>query len=121
MFAELREARFEVVLIPAPEPKHTGHQVRALQYANPRWYSEFTNLYRNCRGIGEKRMKRPRTYIKKETTLRALEQIGKGKTEGVYIKRLLHFINSRVAERIRRESFVEQETVENISGVYIPF
>src|SRR3989338_7794172 len=35
---ELEENRLEVVLIPAPDPQHHGHKIRAVQNSNPSWY-----------------------------------------------------------------------------------
>ncbi len=35
---DLEENRLEVVLIPAPEPMHRGHKIRAVQNSNPDWY-----------------------------------------------------------------------------------
>ena len=93
MLNELTGSRFEVVLIPAPEPKHSGHKIRAKQEGNPAWYSCFVAQYTNCRGIGRKKMKRPRTYIKKEWIVGALKNIIKGKLPLTpNMERLIRFI-----------------------------
>lgn len=99
MLFELENSYFEVVLIPAPERRHSGHQVRALQSANPAWYSRFAAQHVNCRGIGRKRMKRPRTFIKKSDTIRALQRLLDGDENGVYAQRLLTFISHEVERK----------------------
>jgi hypothetical protein len=42
LLGELESNRLEVILVPAPDPKHTGHMIRAVENRNPGWYS---NLY----------------------------------------------------------------------------
>lgn len=99
MLFELENSHFEVVLIPAPERRHSGHQVRALQSANPEWYSRFASQYVNCRGVGLKRMKRPRTYIDKRATVKALERMLEGDEKGIYAERLLNFMSHEIARK----------------------
>jgi hypothetical protein len=41
MLAELDGTRLEVVLIPAPERRHTLHSIRAVQERNCDWYRDF--------------------------------------------------------------------------------
>jgi hypothetical protein len=60
MLDELERNYHEVVLIPAPEAMHSGHKVRALQYANAAWYSKFAQENVSIRGRGRKVYKRPR-------------------------------------------------------------
>jgi len=103
MLFELENSHFEVVLVPAPEPRHSMHQVRALQSANPAWYSRFTAQYVNCRGIGKKRMTRPRTYIVKRLTIAALKRMLDGDMNGIYAERLIGFIRRELWRRERAE------------------
>ena len=37
---ELDNERHTVELMPAPEPKHSGHRVRVCTQSNPEWYRE---------------------------------------------------------------------------------
>ena len=37
---ELGRRRLEVILIPAPEPRHIGHKIRSVENTNPPWYRE---------------------------------------------------------------------------------
>jgi len=98
MHDELESASFEVVLVPAREQRHSNHYVRVCQSGNPKWYRDLCAAHTSCRGIGRRRHKRPRTFIKKDTTLNALNNLSKGLAKGVYAERLL-FIIGRELER----------------------
>lgn len=39
LLGELKENKLQVVLTPAPEPKHENHMVRKVESSNPEWYS----------------------------------------------------------------------------------
>ncbi len=95
MLIELEASYFEVVLIPAPDPRHSGHMIRACQYANPKWYQEFCAMYVSCRGTGRKKMRRPRTIIKRADTIAALKRIQQGQTKGIMVERLLDFVATK--------------------------
>ncbi len=41
MIDELKTNWLEVVLIPAPEPMHEGHMIRAVANKNPEWYRKY--------------------------------------------------------------------------------
>ncbi len=41
LYNELRYNKLQVVLIPAPEPKHYNHCIRVATNHNPAWYSDF--------------------------------------------------------------------------------
>lgn len=112
MADELRSAQFEVVLIAAGEPQHSGQKLRALQFANPQWYSALCDQFTSCRGRGRKRMKRPRTYIVKTSAVAALEQIAGGRRSGVYIERMIDLIR----ELIARESPTAAPDLEAIEA-----
>lgn len=106
--AELRESYFEVVLIPADPQKHSGHSLRALQSGNPRWYSRFCAKYQSIRGIGRKKYRRPRTYIKRKVSLESLERLSKGEARTLYDERFLDFIRREI-EREKDAAEKEQE------------
>jgi hypothetical protein len=46
---ELENNGLEVVLIPAPEPKFSGHMIRAVDSHNPVWYRELYSEYAHFR------------------------------------------------------------------------
>lgn len=37
---ELETNRLRIILIPAPDPQHYNHEIRAVDTRNPKWYSE---------------------------------------------------------------------------------
>lgn len=49
LLADLRQNRLEVVLIPAQNPKHHSHKVRAVQNQNPDWYRDLYHSTRHFR------------------------------------------------------------------------
>lgn len=49
LLKELEENRLTVVLIPAPEPKHISHMIRAVENNNPHWYRELYHSHWNFR------------------------------------------------------------------------
>ncbi len=95
---ELQTTEHEVTLIPAPEQMHSGHKIRIIQSHNADWYRKFANEFLNCRGIGSKRMKRPRTYIVRadmETMFRQL--LADGSTgRVVYAERLMLWLDREI-------------------------
>lgn len=111
MLHELERNYHEVVLIPAPEPMHSGHKIRALQYANAAWYSKFAQENVSIRGRGRKVYKRPRTFIKRTDTIDTLNRMIAGNFRGRQAERLVKFIdlfrdNHRFAKQKAR--FVER-------------
>lgn len=97
---ELREQKLEVVLVPAPDPKHHCHYIRVVENRPPVWFSEFAHHYMRS----SKRAPRPRpNFIKRRETMRALESIAAGKTDTIYAQRWLR--------EIRRILANEQEQV----------
>lgn len=62
---ELDNRRLEVVLIPAPEPKHSEHKVRAVQGTNPDWYRSLCAC-------------RPRSASIRKYVVKALERVAEG-------------------------------------------
>ena len=40
MYYEMQEQFLHTVLIPAPDPMHTGHMIRVADNTNPDWYRE---------------------------------------------------------------------------------
>jgi hypothetical protein len=90
MVSELEGSRLTVELAPAREPKHGGHMVRVVSERNPSWYRRLCRAYVS----GRRRARRKHdTLIKRRHTLRALEDIAKGRTRGSYIERLLPVVH----------------------------
>jgi len=61
LYHDLRSNRLEVILVPAPFPKHQDHMIRVVASQNPQWYQE---LYRSY----PQQLRRPHS-------LRALDRI----------------------------------------------
>lgn len=80
-----------VCLIPAPDPKHSGHCVRAVESENPRWYQNFCSLYGSNRKATYKKW---RTRIKRQATINALEKITGGAFDPgkIYHERIINFV-----------------------------
>lgn len=86
---ELESTWLEVVLIPAPDPRHTGHCIRVAHQHNPLWYKAFCLKYNRSRN----RYRKPDTLINRAHTIRALRNMINGKTSGIYVERLKEFID----------------------------
>lgn len=94
MLNDLSYQTHSVVLIPAPDPKHSGHKIRAVENSNPAWYSELAARFTSIRGIGPKRYDRPRTQIKRGHVTRALNRIVENRAiDSDYCRRLLAYID----------------------------
>jgi hypothetical protein len=102
MYFELLGNKLEVVLIPAPDTRHSNHCIRAVQYANPKWYQDFCAMYPTSRARGKLS-----TIIKRRETISALEKIMQGATTGIYVERLLEFS----AAMSKKQSAVAFETI----------
>jgi hypothetical protein len=63
MLFELGEQRLEVALVPAPNPRHRGHQVRCVVNENPDWYRRLA-----ARSMKKRRPRRHRTGRRWEGT-----------------------------------------------------
>lgn len=111
---ELRRGSHEVVLVPPAEVRHSGHKIRALQSSNAVWYSKFAAQFVNCRGTGRKRMRRPRTYIKKVHVDRALERMAGGDFRGVMAERLVQFIETERSNARNRRRQKRSDDRENV-------
>lgn len=97
---ELLERKLEVVLVPAPEPKHVCHQIRVAVNRPPDWFSAVAQRHKRTR----KRMPVP-DFIKRANTLKALEAIAAGEIKTDYAKRWLREINRHLANELERIPF----------------
>jgi hypothetical protein len=96
LLAELEGARLDVVLIPAPEPRHSGHCIRVAAEYNADWYRELCAEYQSSRR--RNRLNDNDTRIKRKDTIRALERALAGHFESAYVDRLMPFIRERMKE-----------------------
>jgi hypothetical protein len=118
MLTELESSCLEVVLIPSKDPDCAmrGGMVRVAHMKNVRWYSEFCKHFtarrrrpckyhpRRCDCPKEEKEKRRWYYrdrrksklhdtsIKRQDTIRGLEELMRGKCQSVYAQRLADFI-----------------------------
>ena len=97
MLAELASHQLCVVLVPAPDPRHEGHCVRARADQNPRWYRAFCAAHLASR---LRRNPRPDTLIKRANTLAVLERLAAGReSRSKYAAELLAIAERRAAGR----------------------
>lgn len=95
MHDELALFRLEVILTPAPEPRHRGHMVRTVAMTNPGWYRQFCADHPTQR-TRPRRGHKPDTAIKRAHTLRALQEIANGQCATEYAHRLMPYLLKRV-------------------------
>jgi hypothetical protein len=120
MLNELNGSRLEVVLIPAPDPRHSGHMIRAAESVNPFWYRKFCQKFMSGR---KWQNKKGRTRIKRRETIVALETIIRGQDaqrraglpilprwKSIYIQRLLEFIKCE-NERIQYQRQMRDQSI----------
>jgi len=51
LFEDLQSHCLEVILIPAPDPRFSGHKIRAVECQNPVWYSYLFEQYEELKRI----------------------------------------------------------------------
>ena len=49
LFSNLKSNKLKVVLVPAPNPNHYGHKIRAVERENPEWYKILYRSYPHFR------------------------------------------------------------------------
>lgn len=103
-----------VVLIGAPEPRHSQHKIRVVASQNPPWYRKFTEQF--C--VARKRETRARpNVIKREQTKTALQKITDNRAAGVQCQRLVDWIVRELDnERTKRQAVKDYD-----DGEYMPF
>lgn len=99
MLAEFESRHLEVVLIPAPEKKHSLHCIRAVQESNADWYRKFCDAYQRRR---QRRSFKSDTVINRQDTERGLRELMKGRCVSIYAKRLADFIDREQKRTITR-------------------
>lgn len=86
----LESHNLEVSLIPAPDPRHRTHKVRAVSERNPEWYRRLCKRHPANRSKPRERApKYTDSLIRRSQVIKALKKIAKNKEdESVYIERL---------------------------------
>ena len=97
MIGELEAGKLEVVLIPAPSPRHCGHMVRAVVNRPPSWYRAICNRYASGRFRAKSKFD---TKIKRKNILALLYATFEGKkSKSAYLPDILHVIKNRLEKR----------------------
>lgn len=89
LLTDLNANYLEVVLIPAPDPRHSGHYVRVTQYQNCAWYRTFCKEHPSNRRWQNRK---GRTLIKRNWTIKGLTDLIEGNPKTIYTERLRAFI-----------------------------
>jgi hypothetical protein len=93
MLGELQSERLDVVLVPAPSPRHSMHKVRVVAGRNPSWYRAHCARWPSSR----RRLKTSSdTRIRRGDTVRTLEaMLGEG-SASVYAPYFLRVATRRL-------------------------
>lgn len=100
MLDELQAGSLEVAKVPI----ENGYK-RVVCNQNTEWYREFCNDHISYK---HGRFRRPRTFIKRRDTERALTRIMEGKLNSVYAVRLLPYVEKFWQENQRKKRHVQQ-------------
>jgi hypothetical protein len=84
LLAEFREGYLSVAKVPG----RFGGYIRVPMSVNAEWYQRFCRKYMSTR----KRYPKTRTIIRRFATERGLQNVIAGKTTGIYVERLIAFI-----------------------------
>lgn len=77
MRAELRNQYLDVTLVPAPDPKFTGHKIRVAVNSNPGWYRDLWHEYAKVRAK-KGRLRKTTSSIGRSRINKALSEISEG-------------------------------------------
>lgn len=80
-------------LVVCKVPSRKGGYIRIPVSVNAEWYQHFCRKWMGTR----RRYPKPRTIIKRCHTLRALRAIANGEQSGVYVERLMEFVEEWTA------------------------
>jgi hypothetical protein len=113
MLIELQSQHLEVVLVPSREYEWIirGWKVRCVQESNCEWYRKFCEQFPSRR-TRPRHKKKFDTLIKRRETIAALEQISEGTIHGLYVGRLIDFIESEQRARVRNYLLTRQHRYE---------
>lgn len=95
MLRQLNREGLEVSLMPAPDPRHSGHSIRVVENRNPEWYRELCVAHPlNRTTPRQRKAKFTDSLIDRKLVIKALEQIALGKNATLYTRRLLPYVKS---------------------------
>ena len=101
MLRQLEREGLEVSLVPAPEQKHSDHQIRAVENRNPSWYRDLCAAYPSNRTrTRQRKAKFTDSLIDRRLVIRALEQISLGKNTTLYTRRVLPIVKKYSKEKV---------------------
>ena len=104
MIYELEYNRLEVFLVPAPEPAHVGHMVRAVENRNPDWYRDLCERYQSNRNSRKGRYKKHGdTKIKRQHILSVLRRMANGEVFDCKYKEFLVDVAINMKEQFKFE------------------
>ncbi len=89
MHQDLEASCLKVTLIPAPEPKFSGHMIRAVIEQNPWWYRDICNSYPSQRRVRRGHLD---TRVRRRDMLKLLGRLASGEmVESKYAADLVSF------------------------------
>jgi len=100
---ELIQRKQSVILIPAPEPRHSTHMIRVVEMRPPEWFSEFSSRY--PRQGSNKKYKKFRSKINRKSVLSALDEIKRGYTKTTNARRLHRYIQELLENELEQIPF----------------
>ena len=109
MLRQLKNERLDVVLVAAPDARHSEHKIRTVQNENPWWYRELCSRHTKRRSSNRKRVGKTHhdTKIDRRRTIQALTTlVGGGVSVSIYADEILQLAREQV-------ELWEQETEEN--------
>lgn len=115
MLDELLANRLEVVLIPAPDARHSVHFVRVVSSQNCDWYRKFCAQYRSSR---KDQNAKGRTLIDRRATIAALERIIRAEKQSAVKGRISRLKNTAYVERVLKFIEFENKQQEKQETVY---
>lgn len=102
---ELESSALCVILVPAPEPMHSGHMVRMAVECNPAWYRDLCERFPSSR---IRNRAKSDTRIKRRNVLRILDRLAGGKPSTSYI--LPYLI--RAAQEVAKQPQPDFEAIQ---------
>ena len=97
MHRELEQQQLRVALASCQRGRRY-RMIRVVEERNPVWYRQFCAEYPSSR---QRDRKKPDTAIKRQNTLRALVELGRGEMQSVYAVRLMPYVCEEYIENWR--------------------
>src|SRR5690349_18418617 len=96
LYNDLLENKQEIVLIPAPEPRHSEHKIRVVQNRPPKWFSKFVNQFTKS----TKKYPRVRPKVYRREVLIGLSKLSNGENNSCICMRLQKFIENMMDDEV---------------------